>query len=151
MKNGGWIMTKVVAALTHFKVGTQAGNWASDRMATALSANPVTYGTWVQFKADFKEQFIPPETQAEAIKQVHALAMGNRDFNKWYQEWSQFARQSCMDDQSKMFAFRRNLKSEIHNKLLLVSPQPTTLAGLVEKAGEINNDWRTFGNPGGQG
>ena len=53
---------KVAAALTHFKVGTQAGNWASDRMATALSANPVTYGTWVQFKADFKEQFIPPET-----------------------------------------------------------------------------------------
>ena len=61
-------------------------------MATALSANPVTYGTWVQFKADFKEQFIPPKTQAEAIKQVHALTMGNRDFNEWYQEWSQFAR-----------------------------------------------------------
>ena len=29
---------KVAAALTHFKVGTQAGNWASDHMATALSA-----------------------------------------------------------------------------------------------------------------
>ena len=142
---------KVAAALTHFKVGTQAGNWASDRMATALSANPVTYGTWVQFKADFKEQFIPPETQAEAIKQVHSLVMGNRDFNEWYQEWSQFARRSHMDDQSKMFAFRKNLKPEIHNKLMLVSPQPTTLAGLIEKAREINNNWRTFANPGGQG
>ena len=96
---------KVAAALTHFKVGTQAGNWASDHMATALSANPITYGTWAQFKADFKGQFIPPETQAEAIKQVHALAMGNRDFNEWYQEWSQFAQRSRMDDQSKMFAF----------------------------------------------
>ena len=50
-----------------------------------------------------------------------------------------------------MFAFQRNLKPEIHNKLLLVSPQPTTLAGLVEKAREIDNDWRTFGNPGGKG
>ena len=142
---------KVAAALTHFKVGTQARNWASDRMATALSANPVTYGTWAQFKTDFKDQFIPPETQAEAIKQVHSLIMGNRDFNKWYQEWSQFARRSCMDDQSKMFTFRKNLKPEIHNKLILVSPQPTTLAGLVEKAREIDNNWRTFGNPGGQG
>ena len=82
---------KVAAALTHFKVGTQAGNWASDRMATALLANPVTYGTWAQFKTDFKDQFIPPKTQAEAIKQVHSLVMGNRDFNEWYQEWSQFA------------------------------------------------------------
>ena len=34
---------------------------------------------------------------------------------------------------------------------MLVSPQPTTLAGLVEKAREIDNNWRTFGNPGGQG
>ena len=34
---------------------------------------------------------------------------------------------------------------------MLVSPQPTTLAGLVEKAREINNSWQTFGNPGGQG
>ena len=55
-----------------------------------------------------------------------------------------------MDGQSKMFAFRNNLKPEIHNKLLLVSPQPTTLAGLVEKAREIDNSWRTFGNPGGR-
>ena len=56
-----------------------------------------------------------------------------------------------MDDQSKMFTFRKNLKPEIHNKLMLVSPQPTTLAGLVEKAREIDNNWRTFANPGGQG
>ena len=55
-------------------------------MATALSANPITYGTWAQFKTDFKDQFILPETQAEAIKQVHSLVMGNRDFNEWYQE-----------------------------------------------------------------
>ena len=50
-----------------------------------------------------------------------------------------------------MFAFRRNLKPEIYNKLMLVSPQPNTLAGLVEKAREIDNNWRTFANPGGQG
>ena len=34
---------------------------------------------------------------------------------------------------------------------MLVSPQPTTLAGLVEKAREIDNNWRTFGSLGGQG
>ena len=50
-----------------------------------------------------------------------------------------------------MFAFRKNLKPEVHNKLMLVSLQPTTLAGLVEKAREIDNNWRTFANPGGQG
>jgi hypothetical protein len=34
---------KILAALTHFKLGTQAGEWASDRMAAALAAAQVTY------------------------------------------------------------------------------------------------------------
>jgi hypothetical protein len=36
---------KVAAALTHFKMGTSAGDWASDHLATALGATLITYGT----------------------------------------------------------------------------------------------------------
>ena len=53
---------KVAAALMHFKMGTSAGDWASNRLATALGATPVMYGTWADFKTKFKEQFIPPQT-----------------------------------------------------------------------------------------
>jgi hypothetical protein len=53
---------KILAALTHFKLSTQAGEWASNHMDTALNGNPVTYGTWATFKVDFKAQFIPPQT-----------------------------------------------------------------------------------------
>jgi hypothetical protein len=48
-------------------MGTSAGDWASDRLATALGATPITYGTWTEFKTKFKEQFIPPQTQVESI------------------------------------------------------------------------------------
>jgi hypothetical protein len=41
---------KVAAALTHFKMGTSARDWASDCLATALGATPITYGTWAKFK-----------------------------------------------------------------------------------------------------
>ena len=58
---------KVVAALTHFKMGTSAGDWASNHLATTLRATPVTYGTWADFKTKFREQFIPPQTQVESI------------------------------------------------------------------------------------
>jgi hypothetical protein len=51
---------KISAALTHFKLGTQASEWASDQMAVALAAAQVTYRTWAAFKADFKAQFISP-------------------------------------------------------------------------------------------
>jgi hypothetical protein len=75
---------KISAALTHFKLGTQAREWASDCMATALAAAQVTYGTWANFKADFKAQFIPPQTQLDAITKIHSLPMGGQEFNKWF-------------------------------------------------------------------
>jgi hypothetical protein len=36
---------KVAASLTHFKMGTLARDWASNHLATALGATPITYGT----------------------------------------------------------------------------------------------------------
>jgi hypothetical protein len=81
---------KILAVLTHFKLGTQAGEWASNRMAAALAAAQVTYGTWATFKADFKAQFIPPQMQLDAITKIHSLPMGGREFNIWFQEWSQY-------------------------------------------------------------
>jgi hypothetical protein len=85
---------KILAALTYFKLRTQAREWASDRMATALAAAPQTYGTWANFKADFKAQFIPPQTQLDAITKIHNLPMGGKEFNVWFQEWSQYKRRS---------------------------------------------------------
>jgi len=35
----------------------------------------------------------------------------------------------------------------LHNKLLQLSPMPTTLARLVEKAREFDKNWRTFAGP----
>ena len=69
--------TKIAAALTHFKQGTQAREWASDLMATALGHTPADYGTWATFIMAFEKQFIPPETQVQAITQIYACKMGN--------------------------------------------------------------------------
>jgi len=96
---------KVPAALTNFKAGTRGGDWASDRIAEALAANPTNYRTWAQFKTTFEKQFIPPQVQQEAIKGMHSTYMGNREFNDWYQDWSNFARRSGIDDNTKMYAF----------------------------------------------
>ena len=82
---------KVPATLTNFKAGTQGGDWASDYIAEALAANPQDYGTWDQFRIAFKKQFIPPQVQQEAIKGMHDTYMGNREFNDWYQDWTQHA------------------------------------------------------------
>jgi len=83
---------KVSSALTYFKQGTQAGDWASDHIATILSGNPVNYGTWDNFRDAFREQFIPPETQNEAIQNIHNTPQRNQEFSEWYQEWSRYAR-----------------------------------------------------------
>jgi len=82
---------KVPATLTNFKAGTRGGDWASDRIADALAANPTNYGTWRQFQTAFEKQFIPPKVQQEAIKGMHDTDMGNREFNNWYQDWTHHA------------------------------------------------------------
>ena len=74
--------------------------------------------------------------------------MGNREFNKWYQEWSQCARQSRIDDATKMFAFHNNLNSTLNQKMTLLTPQPTTLTAAVEKARDFNCNWRLYTGPG---
>jgi len=138
---------KVSSALTYFKQGTQAGDWASDHIATILSGNPVNYRTWDDFRDAFREQFIPLETQNEAIQNIHNTPQRNREFGEWYQEWSRYARRANVDEATKMYAFRRALDTALHNKLLQLSLMPTTLAGLVEKAREFNKNWRTFAGP----
>jgi hypothetical protein len=138
---------KISAALTHFKLGTQAGEWASDRMATALAAAPQTYGTWVTFKADFKAQFIPPQTQLDAITKIHNLPMGGREFNAWFQEWSQYEHRSQVDEATKMYAFRKNLNLLLHQKIIQITPQPTTLAALVDKARDLDRNWHLYSGP----
>ena len=59
--------TRVSTALTHFCLGTRTREWASDCVAHALAQSPADYGTWATFKSDFDKQFIPPQTQLEAI------------------------------------------------------------------------------------
>jgi len=77
---------KVAMALTHFKLGTLARDWACDRAKKALDQVIVNYGSWRSFKKDFAAHFIPAESTLEAGSIMHLLRQGNRPFNKWYQE-----------------------------------------------------------------
>ena len=140
---------KVSSALTYFKISTPGGNWASDQIQMALTTNPVTYGTWNQFKDAFEKQFIPPATQIEAIQKMHDNQMGTNSFATWFQDWSTQARRTGVDKTTKMWAFRRNLPAGLQAKLLTLSPQPTTLDALVEKVREFDCNWQIFGGSAG--
>jgi Retrotransposon gag protein/Zinc knuckle len=124
---------RISAALTHFKVGTPAGEWARKTQKKALAQNPVDFGTWARFKTNFDKHFVPADSEIEAANAMHSKKMGTRPFNEWYQEWSVHASRSGVDNKTKMYAFRNNLPEALHNKLLGLEPQPTTLDGLVEK------------------
>jgi hypothetical protein len=100
----------------------------------ALALAQVTYGMWAAFKADFKAQFIPPQTQLDAITKIHSLPMGGQEFNKWFQEWSQYECCSQVDEAIKMYTFRKNLNLSLHQKIIQITPQPTTLVALIDKA-----------------
>jgi hypothetical protein len=135
---------RVAAALTHFKVGTPAGEWASDRMAAAMAAQPRTYGTWDALREAFQKHFIPAQARLESTQKMYSTQMGQREFSDWYREWNTYATRANVDEFSKMFAFRNALNRSLHDKIVSLSPQPDTLALLVEKARELDRNWRMF-------
>ena len=75
---------------------------------------------------------------------MHTLKMNNRPFSEWYQEWSTHASRSGANETTKMYAFRQNISSVLNNKILGVSPTPTTMPRLVALAKEFDQSWRTY-------
>jgi hypothetical protein len=47
----------------------------------------------------------------------------------------------------KMFAFQRNLNQALHNKIIAMSCQPTTLIDLVQKAREFDCVYQLYNSP----
>jgi hypothetical protein len=135
---------RIASALTHFKIGSPAGEWAKDKQDAALTASPVNFGTWNKFRSDFKAHFIPVESVMNSTNLMHTFKMGNRPFADWYQEWSTHASRSGANETTKMYAFRNNIPVALNNKLCGVSPAPTTMTRLVELTKEFDTVWRTY-------
>jgi hypothetical protein len=138
---------KISSALTYFKIGTSAREWAQDLQKKALDRTPVSFRTWATFKDGFKKHFIPAHSALEATNAMYTSKMGGRPFNEWYQDWSTYASRSGANEDTQMFAFQKALPMALHQKIMGVSPQPTTLEGLAEKAREFNHLWHMYSNP----
>ena len=59
-------------------------------------------------------------------------------------EWSTHASRSGVDENTKMFAFRKNIPMALHEKIITLHPQPTTLKDLVEKASAFDQVWHVY-------
>src|SRR5712671_6522310 len=142
----------VASALTHFKLGTPAGEWARDRQQTALALQRPDFGSWDDFCSAFKAQFIPFESKMSSTQTMHSLHQQNRPFHKWYQEWITHANRSRANEQTKIFTFRRNIHPSLHVKLLGISPIPTTLSRLAKLAKEFDQSFQMWSaNPSTSG
>ena len=135
---------KIATALTYFKVRTPAREWARDKQKTALAANPIDFGSWANFKKGYDTHFVPAQSQLQTVQAMHNLRMGGRTFNNWYQEWSTHASRSGVDENTKMFTFRKNIPMALHEKIITLHPQPMTLKDLIEKASAFDQVWRVY-------
>jgi hypothetical protein len=70
---------------------------------------------------------------------MHTYYQGKLPFNEWYQKWSHHASRATTDERTKMYAFRKNINPALHQKILGITPTPTTLAALVKAAREFDN------------
>jgi hypothetical protein len=80
---------------------------------------------------------------------IWTLKMNSRPFHEWYQEWSTYASRSGANDATKMYAFRQALPAALNDKLVGVSPAPTTFDDLVEKTRLFDQQWQLWRNTHG--
>jgi hypothetical protein len=135
---------KVASTLMHFQIDTYAGDWAHEKMAAGLAHTPINFGTWNGFKDAFKATFFPVEAHIEAANAMFTTKMGNRPFLEWYQEWSSYASRAEANEITKIHAFKSVIPEDLHNKLIAMTPQPTTLDGLVTAARELDQAMRLY-------
>ena len=72
------------------------------------------------------------------------VKMENCPFHKWYQEWSTYASQSEANDATKMYVFRQALPQGLNDKLVGITPAPTTLTDLVNKARSFDQQYQLY-------
>jgi hypothetical protein len=135
---------KVASALMHFQIDTYAGDWAHEKMAAGLAHTPINFGTWNGFKDAFKATFFPVEAHIEAANAMFTTKMGDCPFLEWYQEWSSHASRAEANEITKIHAFKSVIPGDLHNKLIAMTPQPTTLDGLVNAARELDQAMQLY-------
>ena len=57
------------------------------------------------------------------------------------------ARQANVDEQTWMYAFRKNLNQLLHQKIIQMSLQPDTMTALVKAARDLDKNWHMFAGP----
>jgi hypothetical protein len=127
---------KVSAALTHF---------SKSAPLQAIGPGNTKKQQWPESQSALDLGLpLKPLSTPTSSRPMYSTHMGNRPFNEWYQEWSVHAARAGVDEKTRMFAFQANLPEALHNKLLGLSPQPTTLAILVDKTRLFDNAYHAY-------
>ena len=114
---------------------------------TSSSTNPSIFWNVDHIQRHFQEAFHPSTLSTQSYKPHVYIQNGWKTLNEWYQDWSTYASRSGANEETQMFAFRKVLPLALHQKIMGVSPQPTTLEGLVEKACKFDHLWHMYSNP----
>jgi hypothetical protein len=57
------------------------------------------------------------------------------------------ARQVNVNEQTQMYAFRKNLNQSLYQKIVQMSPQPNTMTDLVKATQDLDKNWHMFAGP----
>ncbi|KIO09262.1 hypothetical protein M404DRAFT_22452 [Pisolithus tinctorius Marx 270] len=107
---------KVVYTLLYMKRGV-AHSRAATFQKTSLEKNPPSFGSFADFKKDFKDLFISPDTTGTAIAKLHTM-------------------------KQKDSFFSQGLKPFIVNHIHMMETTPTKITEWYTQAQKFNTKWR---------
>ena len=89
-----------------------------------------------------------PNRVAEAEHKLNTIMQGSRDFCSYYAEFQRYASEVTWEEASKWSSLRRGLSYELRKALILVRPQPATMAQFIEVCNDIDMQTRQLKSEG---
>lgn len=136
-------LRQISYALSKIKGGTNgmASAWANSQRAEII-ADTLAYDDWKGFAKAFLAHFQVQNSRAEAILAIQTIEMGDRSCEAYNTEFRSYMTRSGYNEVALIEEYKRGLNGRLLDKCHDQENLPTTLAGWMERAANLDRQYR---------
>jgi len=113
-----------------------------------VQADQVNLANLAAFITVMENAFGNPNRVAEAQHKLNTIMQGSRDFCSYHAEFQRYASEVTWEEASKWASLQRGLSCELRKALILVRPQPATMAEFIEVCNDVDTQTRQLKSEG---
>ena len=133
---------KKIIFATSFMLEGPAGQWAIN-LSDAAAATQGNYGTWADFKSEFKKKFITQDDKAGAIQELSTMKQGSKTADEFNNEFQSAVARAGVTDFAVLKGYYENaINRPLLLKIYSKGEAPDNINGYYKAASNHDNLYR---------